>query len=134
EKSPTGGTLQLQGMGHFTAGKWDNNDQLWWTGANSGNKLELLLDAEKDGKYKLVAELTKAKDYGIVQFYCDNKKIGQPVDLYNPEVISTGIIEFGVVDLKAGCYPVVVEITGKNDVAEPKYMVGIDRLKLVPVE
>ncbi|MDR2438315.1 MAG: DUF2961 domain-containing protein [Planctomycetaceae bacterium] len=134
EKLPTGGNLQLQGMEHFTTGKWDNNDQLWWTGAKSGNKLELLLDAEKDGKYKLVAELTKAKDYGIVQFYFDNKKIGQPVDLYNSEVIPTGTLELGVIDLKAGRYPVAVEITGKNDAAVPSYMVGIDCLRLVPTE
>jgi hypothetical protein len=134
EKFPTGGNLQLQGMSQYTTGKWDNNDQLWWTGAKSGNKLELLLDAEKDGKYKLVAELTKAKDYGIVQFYFDNKKIGQPVDLYNPEVIPTGILELGVIDLKAGRYPVAVEITGKNDAAVPSYMVGIDRLRLVPAK
>ncbi|MDR2116371.1 MAG: DUF2961 domain-containing protein [Planctomycetaceae bacterium] len=135
EKLPTGGTLQLQGMEHFKGGKWDNNDQLWWTGAKTGDKLELLLDVEKDGNYKLVAELTKAKDYGIVQFHFGNKKIGQPVDLYNSEVIPTGELELPVViELKAGRYPVVVEIIGKNDNAEPKYMVGIDRLMLVPIK
>jgi hypothetical protein len=134
EKLPTGGTLQLQGMNQYTTGKWENNDQLWWTGAKTGNKLELLLDAEKDGKYKIVAELTKAKDYGIVQFYFNNGKIGQPVDLYNPEVIPTGEIVIDSVELKAGRYPTVIEITGKNDDAEPKFMVGIDRLRLVPAE
>ncbi|MDR1268304.1 MAG: DUF2961 domain-containing protein, partial [Planctomycetaceae bacterium] len=135
EKLPTSGTPQLQVMGHFTNGKWDNNDQLWWTGAKPGDKLELLLDAEKDGNYKLVAELTKARDYGIVQFYFNNVKIGQPVDLYNPEVIPIGALELpAVIELKAGRYPVTVEIVGKNDAADPKYMVGIDRLRLVLVE
>ncbi|MDR1963136.1 MAG: DUF2961 domain-containing protein, partial [Planctomycetaceae bacterium] len=132
EKLPTAGTAQLQGMSHFKTGKWDNNDQLWWTGAKPGDKLEFLLDVEKDGKYKLVGELTKAKDYGIVRFHLNGEKIGEPVDLYNPEVISTGEVVIGSVDLKAGRYPVVVEIVGKNDAAEPKYMVGIDRLRLVP--
>jgi hypothetical protein len=134
EKFPTGGKLQLQGLEHFKSGKWDNNDQLWWTETKTGDKLELLLDAEKNGKYKLVAELTKAKDYGIVQFYFNNEKIGQPLDLYNPEMISTGEVVIGSVELKAGRYPIVIEITGKNDAAEPKFMVGIDRLQLVPAE
>ncbi|MDR2706738.1 MAG: DUF2961 domain-containing protein [Planctomycetaceae bacterium] len=135
EKLPTGGTVQLQGMEQYKTGKWDNNDQLWWTGAKPENKLELLLDVEKDGNYKLVAELTKARDYGIIQFYFNNEKIGQPIDLYNPEVIPTGELELpAVFELKAGRYPVVIEITGKNDDAEPKYMVGVDRLRLVPAK
>jgi hypothetical protein len=134
EKFPTGGKLQSQNMERYKTGLWNNNDQLWWTDAKIGHKLELLLTAEKDGTHKLVAELTKAKDYGIVQFYLNNEKIGQPIDLYNPEVMPTGEIVLGSVELKAGSYPVVMEITGKNDNAEPRFMIGIDRLRLVPAE
>jgi hypothetical protein len=134
ENIPTGGVLHLQGMSRYSTGKWDNDNQLWWTETKTGNKLELLLDAEKDGNYKIVAELTKSKDYGIVQFYFNNEKIGQPIDLYNPEVIPTGELVIGSAELKAGRYPVVIEIIGKNDAAIPGYMVGIDRLRFVPAE
>ncbi len=130
EKIPTGGTIQIQGMKHFGEGKWNKDDQLWWTGAKPNDKLELIVDAEKDGKFKLVAELTKARDYGIVQFFLDGTKIGEPVDLYNPEVIPTGPVELGAVDLKAGKHVVAIEILGKNEKAVPGYMVGIDRLIL----
>jgi hypothetical protein len=134
EKAPTAGTIQNQGMQGFAreGRKWDNDDQLWWTGARPGAKLELILEADKDGAYKLVGELTKARDYAIVQFRVNGVKAGEPIDLYNPEVIPTGAVEIGSIDLKAGTHVVEIEIIGKNDKADPGYMVGIDRLRLVP--
>jgi len=133
EKAPTGGRIQNQGMqGWAREGrKWDNDDQLWWTGAKPGDKLELILETDKEGTYKLVGELTKARDYGIVQFRVDDKNVGEPIDLYNPEVIPTGAIEIGSIALKAGKHMVEIEIVGKNDSADPSYMVGIDKLLLV---
>jgi len=134
EKFPTAGNLQLQGLQQFTkeGRKWDNDDQLWWTGARPGAKLELILEAEKDGKYKLIAELTKARDYGIIQFSVDGVKVGEAIDLYNAEVVPTGALEVDTVDLKAGKHVVQIEILGKNEKADPAYMVGVDRLYFVP--
>jgi hypothetical protein len=134
EKAPTAGSIQNQGMqGWSRAGrKWHNDDQLWWTGARPGAKLELILETDKDGTYKLVGELTKARDYGIVQFWVNGEKVGGPIDLYNPEVIPTGAVEIGVLNLKSGKHVVEIEIVGKNDRADAAYMVGVDRLMLVP--
>ena len=134
EKSPTGGNVQQQGMQGFTreGRKWRDDDQLWWTGAKPGDKLELILDTDKEGKFKLVGELTKARDYGMIQFSVNGVKVGGPIDLYNPDVVPTGPMEIGTVDLKAGKHVVQVEIVGKNDKAAPSYMVGIDLLKFVP--
>lgn len=136
EKMPTAGNLQLQDLRHFEKDglKWDNGDQLWWTGARQGGKLELVFVTEKDGKYKLTGELTKARDYGRVQFSLDGQKIGAPFDGYNPEVIPTGAVNIGTADLKAGKHIVTVEITGKNEKADPGFMVGIDKLKLEMTE
>jgi hypothetical protein len=134
EKIPTAGNLQLQGLQQFTkeGRKWENDDHLWWTGARPGAKLELIINTEKDGKYNLVAALTKAKDYGTIQFSVDGVKVGEAIDLYNPEVIPTGAMEVGSIDLKAGKHIVQVEIIGKNDKADPAFMVGIDTVRLVP--
>ena len=93
--------------------------------------MELILEVEKDGKYKLVAELTKARDYGIIQLSVDGVKLGEPIDLYNPEVVPTGAMEVGTVDLKAGKHVVQIEIVGKNEQAAPGYMVGVDQLYFV---
>ncbi len=135
EKAPTAGNIQAQNMQGFTKDdrKWDGNDQLWWTGAGPGAKLELLLDAEKDGKYQLVAEMTRAKDYGIVQFHVDEIKLGEAVDLYNVDVIPTGELEIGAVELTGGRHAVTVEIIGRNE-KSTSHLIGIDRIRLVPAE
>jgi hypothetical protein len=134
EKIPTAGNVQNQSLQQFTKEgcKWENDDHLWWTGVRPGSTLELILDTEKDGKYKLIAELTKAKDYGKIQFRVDGVKVGEVIDLYNSEVVPTGAIEVGTLDLKAGKHVVQIEIVGKNEQADPSYMVGIDKLRLVP--
>ncbi|MCL2742994.1 MAG: DUF2961 domain-containing protein [Planctomycetaceae bacterium] len=134
EKLPTGGTPQLQGMKQYTGGKWKDDDHLWWTGAKPGDKLEFILNAERDDKYKVVAAMTKARDYAVAQFYLDGKKVGEPIDFYNPEVIPTGDIVITTADLKAGKHTFTIEITGKNEKAIPNYMIGIDTLQLVPVK
>jgi hypothetical protein len=134
EKPPTAGLIQHQDMRQYTreGRRWADDDQLWWSGAGPGAKLELILEAEKDGKYKLVAELTKAVDYGIIQFRVNGEKLGEPFDGYNPQVIPTGVLEIGTVDLKAGKQVIEIEIIGKNDAAFPGYMAGVDRLRFVP--
>ena len=133
-KRPTAGNIQRQTLTQFTreGRKWHDDDQLWWTGARPGAKLELILEVEKDGTYTLVGELTKARDYGIVQFRVNGKNVGGAIDLYNPDVIPTGAVEIGTIELKAGEHAVEIEILGKNDRADTAYMVGIDRLLLVP--
>ena len=42
------GNVQTQGMGHYR-GKWTNDDQLWWTGAKPGDKLEVIVPVERPG-------------------------------------------------------------------------------------
>ena len=132
EKDPTRGTIQLQGMGGFGSG-WDNNDQLWWTGGRPGDKLELVCDTIPQGTYKLSARLTKAKDYGIVQFWVDGVEIGGHIDLYNPDVIPFAI-DIGIVVFSAGGeHGVEIEIIGANASAVASYMVGVDILRFDPV-
>jgi hypothetical protein len=134
EKIPTVGNIQNQTLHQFTqeGRKWENDDQLWWTGGRPGAKLELILEVDKEGKYKLVGELTKARDYAIIQFRVNGEKVDAAIDLYNPEVIPTGALEIGSLDLKAGKHIVEIEIVGKNERADAGYMVGIDQLRLMP--
>lgn len=85
----------------------------------------------KAGEYELSVALTKARDYGIVQISLDGQKMGEAIDLYNPEVIPTGAISLGHVKLTAGEHKLTFEITGANEKAAKAYMVGIDCVKLV---
>ncbi|MCC6509815.1 MAG: VCBS repeat-containing protein [Pirellulaceae bacterium] len=129
--SASSGSASAQGMGGFAADRWSNDSQLWWTGGKPGDKLVLELPVEKAGKFDLLVSLTKARDYGIVQLWLNDKKLGQPIDLYNaPEVITTGLINLGQQELSAGNHRLTFEIAGANAAAKQAYMVGVDAVQL----
>ena len=133
EKFPTGGVIQIEDLPHLDTEGWENDDHLLWKWTGRGAKLELTLETEKDGEYKLIAELTKNRNYGIIQFHFNDRKIGKPIDLYHPQRVPSGPIEVGTLDLKAGRHVIVIEYTGKNENGDPGDYVGIDRLRLVPL-
>jgi hypothetical protein len=123
------GDVETQGLEAHGAGKWQNNDQLWWTGAKPGDKLELAVPLKRAGRYSVSAVMTKARDYGIVQCYLDGKKAGEPIDLYNDGVIPTDPpVSLGVHELSAGEHKLTVEIVGANEKAVKAYMFGLDRV------
>ena len=74
------GRVQTQHMGGRGKDKWHGNDQLWWTRAKPGDKLDLAVPVAKSSTYEVSAVLTKAKDYAIVQLYLDGKKAGGPIE------------------------------------------------------
>jgi hypothetical protein len=111
---------------------WSNGAQLWWTGGKPGDKLTLTVPVKESGRYELSAQLTKARDYGIVQLYFDGNKIGKPIDLYNADVVPSGKMQFGAFDLGAGDHAIIAEITGANPAAALSYMFGLDYILLKP--
>jgi hypothetical protein len=122
------GTVQTQDMGQY-GGKWRDDDQLWWTGARPKSRLVLAIPVKKAGKYEVKAVMTKAVDYGIVQLYIDDKKAGEPIDLFNNGVIPTDPpVSLGTHDLTAGEHKLTVEIVGANPKAVKGYMFGLDYL------
>ena len=128
------GETQLQKMDHYRSGKWTNDEQLWWTGARPGDQLDLALPVVRRGKYQVSVHLTKARDYGIVQFLVDDKEAGEPIDLYHPQVIAFGPVLLGTYDQADGPHKLTVKILGANPQAVKSYMVGIDRLDLQPAK
>jgi hypothetical protein len=122
------GLCDTQGMGHFTGGKWDRNDQLWWTQAKPQDQLEIAVPIKEEGEYELSAVLTKADDYAIVQFFVNNQQAGEPVDLYHPTVVSTEPVPLGRYQFAAGDQKLTVKIVGANEKAKKSYMFGLDRL------
>ena len=127
----TGGRLEEQDLTAF-AGQWSNDAHLWWTGAKPGDQLDLALPVAQAGTYHLSLQLTKARDYGIVQLTLDGEKLGDPIDLYHPQVVPTGAIELGTHQLTAGEHRLGFQITGANPKADKSYMVGLDYVKLAP--
>ena len=127
----TGGVTEVQRINRY---KWSGGAQLWWRDAKPGDKLTLQLNVEADGKYAVAANMTKAVDYGIVQFFLDGEKLTGPVDLYNNGVIVTGPTPLGTRELKAGKHELTVQIKGANPAAVKRHMFGLDYIKLTPVE
>jgi len=127
----TGGQTQVQATDSY-GGNWSGQAHLWWTKGKPGDKLDLAVPVKDAGKYKVTVQLTKARDYGIVQLYLDDKKVGSPIDLYNPAVVPTGVVDLGVHELAAGKHKLTLEITGANEKALKAYMAGVDYVRLEP--
>ncbi|MCL5097301.1 MAG: DUF2961 domain-containing protein [Candidatus Omnitrophica bacterium] len=125
----TGGNPHEQNLDGF-AGTWSNSSHLWWTDAKPGDLLELALPVAESGHYRLTLQLTKARDYGIVQLYLDGQKLGDPIDLYDPEVVPSGPLAMGTHDLAAGEHRLGIAIVGANPAAVKSYMAGLDYVKL----
>jgi len=130
---PPHGRIRTQNMSTFSGGRWSNNDQLWWTGGQPGDRVEISIAAPQPGRYRLAVTLTKANDYGIVQFDLDGERCSSPVDLYHPAVIRTAPFDLG--EHVWGTEPrrLGVTILGANPKARPSYMFGLDEVLLSPV-
>ena len=77
---------------------------------------------------RLPAALTASCSFSL-----DDKKVGEPLDLYNAGIIHSGPIALGVhAGLKAGQHKLTVEILGANPQAKKSYMFGIDRIDVKP--
>src|SRR5262249_52547583 len=94
--------------------------------------VELELPVPADGQYQVIAYLTKARDYGIVQFHVGGKKIGKEIDCYEPEkVVATGRIDLGVVNRKKGQATLRLEVVGANPKSVgARHMAGLDCIVL----
>ena len=111
---------------------WSDEQQLWWVDGAAGDKLVLEFDAEKAGKQKVTAGLTKAPDYAIVKLSV-NGKPARTLDRY-AESVGHSPEELGVFNLKDGANQLTIEIVGSNPNAQPRRMFGIDYLKVEAAE
>lgn len=127
----SGGTAASQGLTPFPLGRWHNDDHLWWTGGKPGDRLDLALPVKSAGRQRVSVVLTRAPDYGIVQFSLDGRKVAGHIDLYSAIVTNTVPIPLSVADLSPGDHTLSVEIVGANEkAAGEKHMFGIDRIIL----
>ncbi|MFO0939152.1 MAG: PVC-type heme-binding CxxCH protein [Pirellulales bacterium] len=124
----TAGTAQPQAMKGFPMDRWSGDSQLWWTAAKPGDKLTLELDVLNEIE-SLQMALTCAQDYGVFEISLDGKALSAPVDLYETQVVTTGLIEFDTGKVARGKHSLTFEIVGCNPKAVKQYMLGIDYLR-----
>lgn len=124
----TGGQTGVQPMQSFTEDRWSDSKHLWWTGAKPGDRLTLELDVLTDIQTVQLV-MTCAPDYGIVELRLDGTPLAEPIDLYEPKVVTTGLLEFTTTGLRAGKHQLEIEIVGANPKAIQKFMVGLDFIR-----
>jgi uncharacterized protein (TIGR03067 family) len=126
----------LKWLRYFPDGKWSGNTHLFGRPPRRGEWVDLELPIARKGRYRLEVYLTKAQDYGIVQFHLDGKPIGKPIDAFHPNsVVSTGAIELGSFEADEGKARLRIEVVGTNEKSVGlRYMWGLDCVVLRPDE
>jgi len=130
----TSGIVKEHGTFDF-GDKWSDDAHLRWAEVRLGDKLDLALPVTTSGRFKLLAQMTKDSRFGIVQLSLDEKKIGEPIDLYSEKVVPTGELDLGTHELIAGEHKLSVEMIGANPKAARKFnMFGLDYVRLEPAQ
>lgn len=127
--STTGGSAKAQPMGNFKDDRWSGKSQLWWTGGKPGDRLTVELP-EFTGTVDFEIVLTCAIDYGVVQLFLNDKKLGNPVDLMANKVITTGVLSFPKLAVDGKKHQLHFQIAGANPAAVKGYMVGLDYVRI----
>jgi Protein of unknown function (DUF2961) len=123
-----------QDMLEFSDGQWSDNRHLWGRPPKQGEWADLELPVAAAGKYHVIVYLTKARDYGMVQFSVNGTPLGKPIDGFHADtVVSTGAIDLGVIELPTGNATLRVEVVGTNAKSDGlRYMWGLDCVVLKP--
>jgi hypothetical protein len=108
---------------------WSNDTQLWWRNAKTGDELVTKFVLKEGGYYNVSAQLTKAIDYGIVQFYFNGKPAGEKFNGFYADGVIPFKSEFGKHMLNTGENTLSVKILGADKNAKPGNMAGIDFLQ-----
>jgi hypothetical protein len=121
----------LQPSGGFRGGKWSKDGHMFANGTRQGDWVELRLPEREAGLYALELFMTKAADYGIVAAYVNEALLGTFDLLSLREVVPTGALKLGEVQLAGRKNTLRVEVVGKNpNAASPFYQFGIDGIRI----
>jgi hypothetical protein len=109
-------------------GRWTGDTHFFGMAYAANDWVEWLLPNAGAGRFQLIAYLTKSNDYGVIRFLVDGKPVGEPIDLYNANiVVPTGKIVVGEFQASSFTPVLRLEVVGKN-AANPSshYFFGLD--------
>ena len=122
----------VQSMTAYHGSAWSNGSQYLWRPSEVGATADFTFKVREDLTGMLKIRTTKSFDFGIIQFYLDGEKLGEPMDAYNPFVITNGVNLMGVKTLTKGTHTLTAEVVGKNAKASG-YLLGFDAFYVDPV-
>ena len=85
-----------------------------------------------EGRFEVIAYLTKSWDYGTFRFEVNGKPSEKEIDLYSGQqgrCVPSGAVSLGAFDLKKGNNQLSVYVPGKAS-GSPGYYFGIDGIVL----
>jgi len=128
----TQGNVSNQNMRGF-GNDWSGDDHLWWTDAREGARMSLDVSTPMpEGQYDVTVFFTLAPDYAQVEVVLGEEE-PQSVDLYDPKVVIGGGLRWEAVPLQSnGNLPLQIQLTGHNERAVARWMIGIDRIEFTP--
>ena len=126
-------SLVVQSTETFTGGKWDRDGQLFGYNTQLSDWVEWAIPVPSPGTYRILAYLTRAADYGLVQLSLNGYPIGTEIDLWARDnvVKPTGPVDLGLHQLEGTQATLRLEVVGKNQRnSPPHYQFGIDGITL----
>jgi tetratricopeptide (TPR) repeat protein len=120
----------VQSMAPWGEG-WSDDAQLSINALETGS-VNIELPVEVTGRYRAVIHVTKGPEYGRFRLLLDRKLLGPLVDGYADLVRPAGPIPLGEVVLVPGIHELTVQLDGRDE-RSTGHLVGLDRLRLVPV-
>ncbi len=129
---PSNGNVRRQDMGSF-ADQWSSDAQLWWTDAKQGATLEFDLTSAHSGPCDVTLFLTTAPDYPVIRARIDGQR-WQSADLYSKQVRQlVKPLRWSNVPMSENVpVKMTIEMTGANPDALKRWMLGVDRIEIVP--
>ena len=133
ELLPMKGQSRTQGMKNFGS-QWSGDAHMLWDGGvNESMETSIVID--KESKYNLQFQLTKAPDYGEFDIYLDEKLIASKIDLYAKDVVLADLINVSELQLDKGQHTIRFKLLGGNKKASTyrknRYLFGLDYIKIV---
>ncbi len=112
---------------------WSNNAQIWWMDGGVNGIMKAEFEMPSAGEYQITANFTKAVDYGNFKMIINDQSVKKTFIGFshlpdNPVI--TEKVSLGRFILNEGINTLQITMTGKQDQAEPRYMVGIDYLQI----
>jgi hypothetical protein len=96
-------------------------------------RVQLGFDVPKAGRYDVEMAFCKSWDYATFETLIDGKTIGQRIDAFCPNVVPSGPVKFGQLDLTSGPHVLEFRVVGKNPESKGYYM-ALDYLELLPAK
>lgn len=133
EVSKESGKVVVQDIKPQGGTKWSGNKHLWWHGGKEGDSFVVDFEVPYSATFDVIANFTKAVDYGIAEISIDDQVVIKELDLFSKTLTTTGEQTITRQDLAQGKHRLKVKSIGTNKEAVAKFMFGIDYLRLVPL-